>query len=385
MDTLQTASLTASSPIRVRSVETFALEAALPRMVETPMMAISSVVSLLVVVRDEDGIEGWGEIWCNFPRFGIHHRARLLKEVFAPLLVRDSFASPAAAWASMTASSNVLRLQSGEPGPLAAVIAGIDIALHDLVAKRAGLPLWRMLGGQSGKVPVYASLGRAVDTGSTVERCLEQGFRAIKLHSAGGVADHVAAVRPVRKLVGDACELMLDLNSSWDPEEAIATIGQLEEDRLSWLEEPIPADAPAEVWRRLFAAAPMPLAGGENLLSLEALRAAIADGVLTVLQPDITKWGGFSGCLPIAREIIAGGRRFCPHMFSGAPGLLAAAHLVAASNSPTGLLEFSVGFNPLRDALLNGGARDGVFDLGESPGLGLQADIKQLKKYLLPI
>jgi D-galactarolactone cycloisomerase len=385
MDSLHTPSLTAPSPIRVRSVEAFALEAALPRTVETPMMAISSVVSLLVAVRDEDGIEGWGEIWCNFPRFGIHHRARLLKEVFAPLLVRERFASPAAAWASMTALSNVLRLQSGEPGPLAAVIAGIDIALHDLVAKRAGLPLWRMLGGQSGKVPMYASLGRAVDARSTIERCLEQGFRAIKLHSAGGVADHVAVVRPVRKLVGDGCELMLDVNSSWDPGEAIATIGQLEEDRLSWLEEPIPADAPADAWRRLSAAAPMPLAAGENLLTLDALRAALADDVLRVLQPDITKWGGFSGCLPIARETAARGRRFCPHMFSGAPGLLAAAHLLAASNSPTGLLEFGVGFNPLRDALLNGRARDGMLDLGESPGLGLQVDLKQLEKYLLPI
>jgi L-alanine-DL-glutamate epimerase-like enolase superfamily enzyme len=185
--------------------------------------------------------------------------------------------------------------------------------------------------------------------------------------------------------VGVACELMLDVNSSWDAEAAIATIGQLEEDRLSWLEEPIPVDAPAATWRRLAEAAPMPLAGGENMSTTGMFDAALADGVLRVFQPDIAKWGGFSGCLPVARRVVAAGRRFCPHMFSGAPGLLASAHLLAASNSPDGMLEFGVGFNPVRDELLDGSARDGVLDLGDAPGLGLHVARERLDRYLLPV
>lgn len=379
------ASSTAVAPLRIRSVEPVALEAPLPHRVASPMMTFGSVVSLLVVVRDLDGVDGWGEIWCNFPRFGIHHRARLLREVFAPLLTKRAFASPGEAWASLTQAGNILRLQSGEPGPVAAVIAGIDIALHDLVAKRAGLPLWKMLGGRSGRVRAYASLGRAVETRPMVERCLAQGFRAIKLHASGTIADHVAEVRPIRKLVGESCELMLDVNSSWDPDAAVATIGQLAEDRLSWLEEPIPVDAPAEAWRRLAAVAPMPLAGGENMLSTAELDAALAARVLGVFQPDIAKWGGFSGCLPFARRVVAAGRRFCPHMFSGAPGQLASAHLLAALDSPDGMLEYGFGFTPLRDALLPGGVTDGFFDLGEEPGLGLRLDRGSLDKYRLPL
>lgn len=383
--TAQPAALTAEAPLRIRSVEPFALEAALPRAVATPMMAIGSTVSLLVALRDDDGVEGWGEIWCNFPRFGIRHRARMLTEVFAPLLTRRAFASPAEAWSWLTASSNVLRLQSGEPGPVAAVIAGIDIALHDLAAKRAGLPLWRLLGGRSGTVRAYASLGRAVEAGPAVERGLAQGFRAFKLHSAGAVADHIREIRPIRRRLGEACELMLDVNSSWDIESAIASVPQLAEDRLAWLEEPIPVDAPAEAWRRLAAAAPMPLAGGENMLTVGALDAALADGVLQVFQPDIAKWGGFSGCLPFARRAVVRGRRFCPHMFSGAPGQLASAHLLAASNSPDGLLEYGVGATLLRDALLDLTVRDGQVELGEAPGLGLQIDRAVLEKYRLKI
>ena len=385
MDGVALSPPSAISPVRIRSIEPVALEVPLARTVSTPMMAISSVVCLLVAVRDDDGVEGWGEIWCNFPRFGIHHRARLLKEVFAPSLVQRTFASPAEAWASMNASSNILRLQSGESGPVAAVIAGIDIALHDIAAKKARLPLWRMLGGTSGKVPVYASLGRAEDPRPTAERCMERGFRALKVHSAGAIADHVAAVRPIRRLVGASCEIMLDVNASWDCDAAIATIGQLEEDRLAWLEEPIAVDASAEAWCRLAQAAPMPLAGGENMVTSAMFDAAFAHRALRVLQPDITKWGGFSGGLPLARRIVADGRRFCPHMFTGAPGVLASAHLLAASQSPDGLLEFNVGYNPTRDALLDAAVRDGVLDLGEAPGLGLQVERKRLQEYLLRI
>ncbi len=221
----------------------------------------------------------------------------------------------------MNQSSNILRLQSGESGPIAAVIAGIDIALHDIVGKKCGLPLWRMLGGRSGKVPVYASLGRADDPLATAERFLERGFRAFKAHSSGTIADHVATVRPIRRLVGPSCELMLDVNSSWDAQRAIEEIGQLAEDRLSWLEEPIPVDAPAETWCRLAAAAPMPLAGGENMVTSAMFDAAFAHRALRVLQPDITKWGGFSGGVPLARRIVADGAALLPAHVHRGPGL----------------------------------------------------------------
>jgi L-alanine-DL-glutamate epimerase-like enolase superfamily enzyme len=373
------------SPLRIRSIEPLALEAPLARTVSTPVTAIRNVVTLLVAVRDEDGVEGWGEIWCNFPRFGIHHRARLVTEVFVPALVRRSFVSPAEAWAYMNAFSNVLRLQSGEYGPIAAVIAGIDIALNDIAAKKACQPLWRMLGGRSDAVPVYASLGRAEDNRPTVERCLERGFTALKLRSSGSHSDHVAVMRPIRSQVGDSCELMLDVNSSWDAEAAIATIGLLSEERLSWLEEPIPVDAPVDTWRRLAEAAPMPLAGGENMVTSEMFDTALAHRALRVLQPDITKWGGISGGLPLARRIVADDRRLCPHMFTGAPGLLASAHLLAASNSPNGMLEYGVGHNPARDCLLDRPVDGGTLVLGESPGLGLDVDRRRLKQYLMPL
>lgn len=368
-------------PLRVHSISPVALEIPLGRTVRTPMGPIGNQVSLLVRVRDDDGVEGWGEIWCNFPRFGLRHRARLLTDFFAPALAGRSFASPVDAWTFATSFSDALRLQSGETGPIAAVIAGIDIALWDVAAKKAREPLWRFLGGTADRVPTYASIGRADDVGEAVERCLGEGYRAFKVHSEGAIAQHLAAVRPVRERVGDECEVMLDVNAAWDVHSAIATIGQLAGMRLSWLEEPIAADAPAAAWRRLADAAPMPLAGGENLLTAASIDDALAAGALSVIQPDITKWGGFSGTLPLARKVVAGGRRFCPHMFSGAIGVLASAHALAASGSPDGLLEFPVGRNPAREMLLARRTEGGFLALGEAPGLGLEVDLGALASF----
>jgi L-alanine-DL-glutamate epimerase-like enolase superfamily enzyme len=385
MHAQSTAAPAAPAPIRIVEVRTLALEAPLARSVATPMGSVGSHVSLLVGVRDADGAEGWGEVWCNFPRFGIAHRARLVREVIAPLVKARAFTDPAEARAYLEAATAILRVQSGEPGPIAAAIAGVDIALHDLFARRAGVPLWRMLGGASGVVRAYASLGRAIEARPAIERCLARGLRAFKLHSSGSIADHIATVAPVREMLGESCELMLDVNSSWDPEAAIATVGELERFCLAWLEEPIPADAPFATWRRLARAAPMPLAGGENLLSDAALEAALRAKVLGVIQPDVTKWGGVSGCLAIARRAVAQGLRYCPHMFSGAVGVLASAHVLAASGSTDGMLEFGAGDNPVRDALLEVPVKDGTLDLGDAPGLGLRLEPGRLRDYLVAV
>jgi L-alanine-DL-glutamate epimerase-like enolase superfamily enzyme len=102
-----------------------------------------------------------------------------------------------------------------------------------------------------------------------------------------------------------------------------------------------------------------------------------------VLQPDICKWGGFSGVLPLARRIVARGLRYCPHMFSGAPGLLASAHVLAAANSPDGALEYGIEFRPQRDDFVRHVVRDGCIEIGDAPGLGVELDPELLARHRL--
>jgi L-alanine-DL-glutamate epimerase-like enolase superfamily enzyme len=369
----------------VQSIELLGVDMPLADVVQTPMTSVANVVTLLIRVRDRDGIEGWGEIWCNFPRFGLHHRARLLREVVLPLLVGREFASPPDCFVFLSNATRILSLQAGEPGPVSAVIAGIDIALWDIVAKKVQQPLWRLLGGERGDVAVYVSVGWAPDALDRVRRHAEQGVRAFKVRSRGDASAHLAAAVAARDVVGFDRELMMDLNSSWNEVAALEGLKTLAPARLSWLEEPVPADESADTWKRLAEAAPMPLAGGENVLGSEAMHAALELGALRVLQPDMTKWGGFSGVLPLSHAIVEAGRRFCPHMFGGAVGTLASAHLLAASNAPAGILEWGVNHNPVRDALMNRDLPGGSFVLDEVPGLGVRPDDDTLRKYRIDV
>ena len=87
-----------ADPLILRSLEPVALEVPLPAPTQTPFGEVRTVIALLVLARDADGVEGWGEIWCNFPRFGYRHRAALLREAFAPAIigVTSTPSSPAA-------------------------------------------------------------------------------------------------------------------------------------------------------------------------------------------------------------------------------------------------------------------------------------------------
>src|SRR3546814_14784032 len=101
--------------------------------------------AVVLRLRDADGAEGWGEVWCNFPGCGAEHRGRLVATVLAPLLIGRKVEDPALEWRRLTDATRLLALQSGEAGPFAQAIAGIDIALWELAAPRAGLPLSRPL------------------------------------------------------------------------------------------------------------------------------------------------------------------------------------------------------------------------------------------------
>jgi L-alanine-DL-glutamate epimerase-like enolase superfamily enzyme len=143
----------------------------------------------------------------------------------------------------------------------------------------------------------------------------------------------------------------------------------------AWLEEPIRADRPRTDWRSLAAGSPIPLAGGENLYGEGAFERVIATGALAVIQPDVTKWGGISGCLPVARRILAAGRRYCPHHLGAGIGVLASAHLLAAAGGD-GLLEIDTNPNPLREGLAQPFPQllDGALVLDDAPGLGVAPD-----------
>lgn len=348
----------------------------LDRPIPTTMGQMTGRPALLLRIEDADGAAGWGEIWCNFPPDGDHHRARLAANVLPAALsglTGDLDKSPSA---TIEARLHRLAIQAGEPGPVAQLAAGVDIALHDLAARRAGVPLAVLLGGQARPVPAYASGISPAAFQDQFARMRSLGYRRFKQRIGFGPDDGLNEVEIAASGLAADEKLMVDANQAWDLATATQRAERLAPLGVGWLEEPLPADAPEADWSALAKATDIPLAGGENLRGEGAFYAAIDQGALSVLQPDICKWGGLSGCLSVASRALERGLTYCPHFLGGGVGLMASAHLLSAVGGP-GLLEVDSSENPLLEMFSGRGLSlsDGLFPLMNGSGLGYDPDV----------
>jgi D-galactarolactone cycloisomerase len=370
-----------TTPFTIRGIQAFCYRYPLITPVVTSFGEMRDRPAVFVRVEDADGQTGWGEVWCNFPAVGAEHRTRLINDMLAPMLIGRTVTRPSEVFEQLSSATSVLALQSGEHGPFAQAIAGLDIALWDLFAKRAKTPLWRLLGGTTGRMRVYASGLNPAGCVEQAEAAARRGHRAFKLKIGFNAEKDRRNLRDLRKLAGDGF-LAADVNQGWGIEQALQLAPALEEFNLAWLEEPLRADRPWSEWRSLQKRLTIPLAGGENIAGRENFAMALSEGVLTVVQPDAAKWGGITGCLDVARDVLASKRHYCPHFLGGGIGLLASAHLLAASRGG-GLLEVDSNDNPLREDFCGAVAdiEDGEIVLPEAPGLGIEPDTVKIEKY----
>ncbi len=367
--------------LSIDRLEAFVFRAPIDIPVQTSFGIMRDRPAVFIRITDTDGCTGWGEVWCNFPTVGAEHRARLIDSVFAPLLVGRTIESASSAFFDLTEQTAVLAIQSAEPGPIAQCIAGIDIAVWDLQARRNKLPLWKMLGGHSPRVRVYASGLNPTDPQVLAADKLAQGYRAFKLKVGFGLERDTANLRALRKVIGDA-PLMIDANQAWDCDTAVAMAHAFEVFEPVWLEEPLRADRPIAEWQALASTTRIRLAAGENIASFAGFDAALASKAFGVMQPDLAKWGGFTGCLSVARQLIDQGVRFCPHYLGAGVGLLASAHLLAAAGGD-GMLEVDANPNPLRELTCGPLAHpdSGFISLTDRPGLGAEPDFDALGEF----
>lgn len=376
-----------SEGITLRRVSAHVFRYPLSEPVRTSFGTMHDRPMVVIEAEDKDGTRGFGEVWCNFPAVGAEHRARLVGSVLAPLLTSKAFAGPAEAFDHVTRATAVLALQSAEPGPFAQAIAGVDIALWDLAARKKGVALWRFINPDANPaVKVYASGLNPDRPEQLAARKRDEGYTAFKLKIGFGIERDLRNLHALRETVGTHGRLMVDANQAWDLETAARAAAQLEGLGLDWLEEPLRCDRPWSEWQALSARTRIPLAGGENVLGFEAFADAVASKALRVVQPDMAKWGGFSATLPVARSILAAGLRYCPHYLGGGIGLLASAHLLAAVGGE-GSLEIDANPNPLRTDLcgpLNEVA-EGAVILSSVPGLGPEPELSRLEKFRVPI
>ncbi|MEI2415337.1 mandelate racemase/muconate lactonizing enzyme family protein [Orrella sp. JC864] len=373
--------------IKIDRLEAFVYRAPAEPPVQTSFGLMRDRPAVLVRVTDTDGAQGWGEIWCNFPTVGAEHRARLALAYGAPLLTSRPWAHPGQAFAHLTDKLAVLALQTGEAGPLQQMVAGLDVAMWDLHARRENRPLWQMLGGErAAPVQLYASGINPTDPQVLAAAKRDEGYRAFKLKVGFGLQRDLANLQAMRQALGPAAVLMADANQAWDMETACAAGERLAAFDLLWLEEPLRADQPPQCWSELARRQPVRLAGGENLAGLAQFDAFLAQAGMAVIQPDLGKWGGFTGCAEVARRAVQAGRWYCPHWLGAGIGLMASMHLKTAIGGP-GYVEVDANPNPLRELLAMPAwtLSEGSVTLGAQPGLGVVPDLAGAERYRIDL
>jgi L-alanine-DL-glutamate epimerase-like enolase superfamily enzyme len=274
----------------------------------------------------------------------------------------------------------------------------LDLAFWDIAGKVAGLPVWRLLGGSTDRVRLYASSGMLRNPSALADqaqRFVDEGFPAMKLRFHRGDWRHdVKALETVRKRIGGQLELMVDCNQAWrmiwDIEEpwklkdALTVARELERLDVYWMEEPLFRGD----WKGMKTLKQMTgirLAVGEMNRELYELRHLIEERAVDVLQPDAALAGGITGLRRIAAMCREADIIFTPHTWSNGVGMVANAHLVAALSN-AGFMEFP--YDPpewsidRRDFMMANKyeARKGYMNLGEEIGLGIVYDEKLLAK-----
>lgn len=360
--------------LRITDVIAHPLTQRLPKSTVTSWGAYTDVSIVIVEVRTDAGITGVGE---SLARFSPKAYAELIETSLKPRLIGKDPRDISAHWLSMR------RALSGRPGGmLIEAIAGVDIALWDILGKAAGLPIYKLLGGVGRKeVAVYAaSVNWVDDAGADRELAdyIERGFNRIKVKIGQPVKDACRRIERLRKRAGDDIELYVDANWAYGLDEAVEVGRALSANGYDWFEEPL-APENEQGYEELRRHCDVPLAAGESNYTVDQAMRLVMNRTLSVLQPDVARSGGISETRRMAELARNHDVAYAPHI--GMSGIIcetASVHLAAAMPNFR-VMESETDSSPFKTQLADlppGSVRqkNGMLDVPQRPGLGLEID-----------
>ena len=347
----------------ITSIETYALAVPLAKPIADSTAAIRSWIVPVVEIRTADGRVGTGIS-------GVHCAPELLCDVinayYSPALIGSSAQDILGAW------KRLYWLPThwiGRAGVVHMALAMVDIALWDLAAQRAGVPLWKLLGGTADAIETYNTDGGWLNFGleeltADVKSLLDQGWRRVKVKvGKPDWREDAHRVRAIRLSIGDGITLMCDANQRWDVATARRLMPVLEEVGMDWVEEPIQADD-LDGHARLQRSTILDIAAGESIYSYQAFSSFISADAIRVVQVDATRVGGVTEWLQVAAHAAGRGLRVVPH---AGDMMQVHQHLVGTVVSETAPL---IEFIPwTQDAFLERTVvRDGYLERPQAPG-----------------
>lgn len=319
-DQVVAAAAAATPQIRITKVEPFLLHVPVTGgHIADSMHSVTHWGLTGVMIHTDTGLCGYGYTGTHGHRGSDLLITDCIANVYAPLLLGEAIHDVLALWRKLYYFPPVQWV--GRAGITQLALAAVDIALWDLKAKAAGLPLWRLLGGsRPDGIAAYNTDGGWLNLSrqQLVDNCRksieEEGFQGVKL-KVGLPEPHldVERVEAVRRAIGPGPRLMVDANGRCDLPTAIELGRHFEEFGVAWFEEPLWYDD-VEGHKRLAQSMRTPIALGEQLYSLDAFNAFFAAGALDYAQPDATRLGGVSEWWQVADVSLAHRLPVAPHI-----------------------------------------------------------------------
>lgn len=341
-----------------------------------------------VRVTTEDGEQGWGQV------------STYNADISAAVLHRQ--VAPWALGASIESLDELLDVIAERehkfPGSyLCRAMAGLDTAVWDLRGRQAGRSVCELLGGTPGPLRAYASsMKRDIAPADEAERFLrlrdDFGFDAFKFRVGAECGHDVDAwpgrteeiVPTIRRALGDDVVLLVDANSGFSPERAIAVGRLLEDQGVRHFEEPCPYWE-WEQTRRVAEALAVDVAGGEQDCDLSIWRHVIAMRAVDIIQPDICYLGGIHRTLRVAAMAAEAGLPCTPHCANLSLVTLFTAHLLKAIPNAGDYLEFSIegaDYYPWQEGLFKASPysiHDGHVMISDAPGWDIEINDEWLR------
>ena len=260
-------------------------------------------------------------------------------------------------------------------------VSGLDMAAWDALARAAGVPLCRLLGGTPGPVRAYNSSGLWLkapqEVADEAAALREAGLGAFKLRlGRERPGDDLATIEAVRRVIGDETPLMVDMNQAFDLADAMARCRQIDGLGLAWIEEPIVYDN-FEGYAKLAADLATPVMIGENFYAPREMLAALRAGACDLVMPDFMRIGGVTGWLGAAGIAGAWGVPMSTHLYSPV-----GAHVMRVTETAH-WLEWTDWADPILAEPY--AVKDGALIIPDRPGLGLEWDEDRVAAHQAPL
>jgi len=339
--------------------------------------------TLLVKITTDQGLIGWGE--AHAPAAPTVH-AKVITDLLAPILIGQDARRIGPLWDKMYSSQ---RLRGYATGFFTESIAGVDIALWDILGKFVGVPLYQLLGGKyRDSIPTY----RAAGSPEAALEAMEAGFTAVKMGFSKGVgSEDFARVRNVSEAVGARGQLLIDSLGAFKLHEAISTGRKLDElGNIGWFEDALMPEDTAS-YPILAESLDTAVCVGETLSNRFQFRDLFTRRGADVINPDLSRAGGITECKRIADMADTFGILWSPHLSSGLPPYVAASlHLAVAT--PNAVILEGGNIHKAREIGESRGNvllkepiefKAGLAMVPERPGLGIEFEEQELQKIVV--